>query len=331
MLTKPSWPVSLQNQFAQEFPFRSRVAGRLDGLHELLHAPFGVGERAALLRMGATGQEVMRQPGRLVRQDVAHDERLQLAEQVRAQAMPGHVFAKNDQGLDAPAANALGNLRQVRAHRLGGNAGEPRAIAVRIPIRIQQQLVAFSHARHRIRQRAQRLRQLRQQVKLLVGLPRRGNHRDRPRRRLLQLLRDLLQYRRPSFRLTSDFGLRTSDFRQPVLASNPLVIQPAVIAHPAGVDRVVLARLVAIDLLLPRPDDDVAARRAARAQALGFLEEPDAHLETEILRGERADRADVHRVQRVIVVEHLPGIGGERVVAAAIHDAERIIARRCLS
>ena len=72
---------------------------------------------------------------------------------------------------------------------------------------------------------------------------------------------------------------------------------------------------------------DVAARRAAGANALGFLEEPCAHLETEILRRQRADRANVHGVERVIVVERHSGERRDGVVAAAIDDAERVVAR----
>ena len=112
---------------------------------------------------------------------------------------------------------------------------------------------------------------------------------------------------------------------------NPLVVQPAGIAHPGGVDRIVLARFVAIDFFLARADDDVAAGRATRADALGFLEKPDAHLEPKILRRQRADGTNIHRVERVIVVERLAGKRGNGVVAAAIHDAERVVARDVLA
>ena len=113
---------------------------------------------------------------------------------------------------------------------------------------------------------------------------------------------------------------------QTVFAADPFVIQTARVAHPAGIDGVVLARLVAINFFLARADDDVAARRAARADAFGFLQKPDAHLETKILRRERADGTDVHGVERVIVVENFSRIRRERVPTAAIDDAERVIA-----
>src|ERR1035438_1661502 len=57
-------------------------------------------------------------------------------------------------------------------------------------------------------------------------------------------MRDFSQSRSPSFRLTLDLGLWTLDFNEPIYASDPLVIQPAIIAHPAGIHRIVLARLI---------------------------------------------------------------------------------------
>ena len=73
-------PGDVVNQLVQKFPFRTRVPARLDRFYELLHTALDVGERAALLRVRAPGQEVMRQSGRFVRQNVAHDQRLQFAE-----------------------------------------------------------------------------------------------------------------------------------------------------------------------------------------------------------------------------------------------------------
>ena len=92
------------------------------------------------------------------------------------------------------------------------------------------------------------------------------------------------------------------------------VIEPAVVAHPGGVDGIVLARCLAINDVLAGADDRVAAGRATGADALRFLQKPDAHLEAEIRRSQRADRADVDGVERVIVVERLARMRGERCV-----------------
>src|SRR5437870_10931275 len=94
---------------------------------------------------------------------------------------------------------------------------------------------------------------------------------------------------------------------------NPFVIQPAVIAHPGRVYGIILARLVAINLLFPRTDNNIASSGATWADALCFFKKPNAHLKTEILRCQCADRTDVDGVQRVIIVE---GFAGECSVGA---------------
>src|SRR5258705_6556733 len=82
-----------------------------------------------------------------------------------------------------------------------------------------------------------------------------------------------------------------------------------------------------MDFALARPDDDVAPRPAARADAPRLLEEPHAHLESKILGRERAHGTDVHGVERVVVVERFAGKRRDRVEAPAVHDAERVVAR----
>src|ERR1700677_431514 len=107
-------------------------------------------------------------------------------------------------------------------------------------------------------------------------------------------------------------------------------VEPAVVAHPEAVDVVVFARGLAVDNVFAAADDGIATGRAACAEALGFLEEPDAHLEAEIARGERAHGADVHGVERVIAVELFAGMHGNGAVAAAVNEAEDVIMRDLL-
>ena len=83
----------------------------------------------------------MRQLRRLVRQNVADDERLQLAKQLRADAVLRHVFAEDDQRLDRALGDAFGDLRQIDSDLAEANAREPRAVRVRILVRADQQLV----------------------------------------------------------------------------------------------------------------------------------------------------------------------------------------------
>jgi hypothetical protein len=76
------------------------------------------------LGVRAAGQQIMRQLRRRIRQNVAHDERFQFAQQIRANAASGHVFAEDNQRLDFATLNAFGDLRQVCSHRIGGQAGQ---------------------------------------------------------------------------------------------------------------------------------------------------------------------------------------------------------------
>jgi len=101
--------------------------------------------------------------------------------------------------------------------------------------------------------------------------------------------------------------------------------EPALVAHPFGIDRLVVARRLAINKPFAAADDRIAARGAAGADAFGFLEEPDAHLEAEILAGERADGADIDGVERVIIVEPLARMDGEGGVTAAVDEAEDVV------
>ena len=81
------------DEVMQKFPFGARVAGRFHGLHEFLNAAFAIGERAAFFRVRTTGQNKVRELGRIVRQNVADDERVELREQFRREAVFVHDFA----------------------------------------------------------------------------------------------------------------------------------------------------------------------------------------------------------------------------------------------
>jgi len=82
-----------------------------------------------------------------------------------------------------------------------------------------------------------------------------------------------------------------------------------------------------MDLVLARADDDVAARGATGAKAFAFLEKPDPHLKTKILRRQRPDGTNINGVQRIIIIERLARKVGQGAVAAALHKTERVIAR----
>ena len=110
------------------------------------------------------------------------------------------------------------------------------------------------------------------------------------------------------------------------LAVDVVEIQAVRIRHPARVHLVVLARGDAVDLVAAGPDGDVGAGAAVHVDGRGFLEEPDAHLEAEVVGGQRADRADVGGVERVVGIQQAVRMDGERGVGAALGEAEHRIA-----
>src|SRR6516225_2312308 len=93
--------------------------------------------------------------------------------------------------------------------------------------------------------------------------------------------------------------------KQAVFSFEIFVIKPAIIAHPTGVNVIVLARRLTIDHVLTSSDDCVAPSRATCADAFRFFQEPDPHFEAEIGRSQRANRAYVDGVKRIIVL-HRP-------------------------
>ena len=94
------------------------------------------------------------------------------------------------------------------------------------------------------------------------------------------------------------------------------------VGHPRVVHGVVLARRDAVDLAFAGPDGRVRAGGGFGVDARGLLQEPDAHLEAEVRARERADRADIDRVERVIIVEFAAREAGQRVVGTAVDEAQ---------
>ena len=74
------------------------------------------------------------------------------------------------------------------------------------------------------------------------------------------------------------------------------------------------------------PDGDVGAGAAIDVDGRGFLEEPDPHLETEVVGGQCADRANVGGIERVVRIQQAAGMDGERGVGAALGEAKHRIA-----
>ena len=244
------------------------------------------------------------------------------AQSLGADAVFDKIFSENNQRLDFARLDAVRNFNQINADFREAHAGKARAINIRILVVANQQLVFRADARDGIADRTQLRLEFAQQPKFFVGLTRRSDDRYGTGRCFLELVGNFVERRRPGGFLTAH-----ENVFQTIGAPDPLVIQATRIAHPRGVDRVVVARRVAVNFFFARTDQNIAARRATRADTLGFLEEPGAHLETKIFRRERADRANVHGIQRIIIVERHARERRDGVVAAAIDDTERVVAR----
>jgi hypothetical protein len=88
---------------------------------------------------------------------------------------------------------------------------------------------------------------------------------------------------------------------------------------------IVFPRCLSVNDVFARADDGVATRRATRADAFRFFQEPDAHLETKIARRECTHRADIDGVERVIVLEALAGMRSQHGITAAIDKPKDVV------
>ena len=142
------------------------------------------------------------------------------------------------------------------------------------------------------------------QPKFFIGHPARSDDGDFAAGKRFQLERRLCDRNRPigAGKVFSRAYLR---FEQPAVGLQVIEIEPAVIAHPTGVDCVILARRLPVNDIFARTDNCIATSRAARADTFCFLQKPYAHFETKIGRSERADRTNIHRVERIIVLQPL--------------------------
>ena len=102
-----------------------------------------------------------------------------------------------------------------------------------------------------------------------------------------------------------------------------------VVAHPVLVDALVVARAIPVGLVVTGVEVEVrvAARRAALAHARHRAQKPDARLEAEVLRRQRADRAHVLRHERVVPVELAARRDEDLVQVAALAHVEDVVLR----
>ena len=105
-----------------------------------------------------------------------------------------------------------------------------------------------------------------------------------------------------------------------------LEVEAAAVAQPAPVDRVGVDAEVAHELVARRLHDGAAADAARRARALDLLEVPRPGLEAVRRRGQRADRADLHRVAGEVRRERLVRERHHLGLVAALHEADQRVA-----
>ena len=108
-------------------------------------------------------------------------------------------------------------------------------------------------------------------------------------------------------------------------------VEPTVIAHPTRVDCIVVARRLSVDDIFACADNCIATSRAACADTFRFLQKPDPHLETKIAGGKRADRTNIDRVKRIVVLQPLAGMRRQHGITAAINKTEHVILRNLLA
>src|SRR6202041_2058587 len=84
---------------------------------------------------------------RRIGKDITNNQRLELAEQIRADAMLRHILAKNNQRFDPAGFDVAGDFSEVAPDLGKANLGQPRTIGVRVFIRAYQKLVALAKTR----------------------------------------------------------------------------------------------------------------------------------------------------------------------------------------
>ena len=94
------------------------------------------------------------------------------------------------------------------------------------------------------------------------------------------------------------------------------------IRHPGRIHLVVFARRDAENFIATGPDRGVAAGAAVEIDALGFLEEPDTHLEAEVIGSQGSHRTNVGGVEGVVIIKATSGVDRHGSVSATLGESE---------
>ena len=112
---------------------------------------------------------------------------------------------------------------------------------------------------------------------------------------------------------------------EPLVGVHVLVGEAALVAQPAVVDLVVVAREHAHHALVADGQLDVALRGAERADGAGALDVPRARAEAVRARGERADRAQLDDVAAERRDVRVPVEGADERVRAALEQDQLVV------
>ena len=242
------------------------------------------------------------------------DDAADLRERRGGQAEHRGVFAHDEDGLHLAGVDVGREGLQVGDGRAVGETGDEGAAEIRGAVFGDQEAIALTHVGGDVDRGVLRLGETREQALFFDRHVRRADDRERAGgqgfgsggeggfdRGLLVLHRRV---------------------RHAVRRVDGLEKFAARVGHPRVVHGVVLARSDAVDFTFAGPDGRVRAGGGFGVDARRLLQEPDAHLEAEVGARERADRADVDGVERVVVIQFAAREAGQRVVGTAVDEAQ---------
>ena len=148
-------------QVPQNFPIVARVTGRPHRAIQSLQSAFAIDHRAAFFGKTAPGKNDCRFFGRLIRQNIHHDQHRELRELFNGYAQMHCVFFQNHQRLDFSGFHGIGDRKQVRAWFRLRSKNESCAVCIWIAVFAEQDVITGLAARDNVDSlSAQRLCQL---------------------------------------------------------------------------------------------------------------------------------------------------------------------------
>ena len=286
------------DQIAEDFPVVMRLAGGDGGLVEALQTTAEVDHRAAFFGESGGGKHNIRALSSGVCQGVNVKMECEFREVIGGESsITNEVFAKRNECLDAAIAHTIVDRCQ-RSRWVSALPDQHSSRSIRIAIGSNEQVVGFAITRHEAEPSVpEGVGQLLGEEKFFIGHAARADDGNLIGRKLTQCAGDGIVGLGPACGLMFSSGIADERLGEPGVAIDVVEIEAMRIRHPAGIDLVVLTWSDAMDFVFASPNGDVGASAAVDVNGFGFLEEPDAHLEAEIVGGQGSDWADVGGVE----------------------------------